>query len=90
MRQHGRIVLTIACWLAASPLAAQESHEHHHPEGEVLGRVHFPITCKPEVQPVFDRAMALLHSFGYETAREAFATAAEQDPACGMADGAWP
>jgi tetratricopeptide (TPR) repeat protein len=85
MRQHGLIALTIACWLAALPGVAQESHEHHHPEEEVLGHVHFPITCKPEVQPAFDRAMALLHSFGYETARQAFAALAEQDPACGMA-----
>lgn len=85
MKQHGLIALAVACWLAALPLAAQESHEHHHPEGETLGRVHFPITCKPEVQPAFDRAMALLHSFGYEPAREAFAAVAEKDPACGMA-----
>lgn len=85
MRQHGLIALAVICWLAALPGAAQESHEHHHPEGETLGRVHFPITCKPEVQPAFDRAMALLHSFGYETAREAFVAVAEQDPACGMA-----
>ncbi len=85
MRQHGLIALTITCWLAALPGAAQESHEHQHPEAEVLGRVHFPITCKPEVQPAFDRAMALLHSFGYETSRQAFAALEEQDPACGMA-----
>lgn len=83
--RYGLIVLTIACWLAAGPAAAQESHEHKHPETEVLGRVDFPITCKPEGQPAFNRAMALLHSFGYEAAREAFATLAEQDPACGMA-----
>lgn len=85
MRQHALITWTIICWLAAVPAAAQESHEHQHPAGEVLGRVHFPVTCKPEVQPAFDRAMALLHSFGYEMAREGFAAVAEQDPACGMA-----
>src|SRR6185436_3688533 len=85
MRQHALVALTIACCLAALPGAAQESHEHQHPEAEVLGHVHFPITCKPEVQPAFDRAMALLHSFGYEMARQAFASLAEQDPACGMA-----
>ena len=85
MRQHGFIALTLTCWLAAWPAAAQESHEHKHPETEVLGRVDFPITCKPEGQSAFNRAMALLHSFGYEPAREAFATLAEQDPACGMA-----
>lgn len=84
--RHGRsIAFIIACWLAALPLAAQEDHRHHHPAGEVLGRVHLPISCKPEVQADFDRAMALLHSFGYEAARQGFAQVAERDPACGMA-----
>lgn len=72
-------------WLTIVPLAAQESHEHHHAEAEILGQVHFPVTCKPEVQTAFDRAVALLHSFGYELAREAFAAVGKEDPACGMA-----
>ncbi len=85
MKQHTLIVFTVTCWLAAFPAAAQEDHSHHLAEAEVLGSVQFPVTCKPEVQPAFNRAMALLHSFGYELARSAFAGVAEQDPACGMA-----
>jgi len=86
MRQHALIACTVTCWLAVLPAAAQEeSHEHHHAAAEVLGNVHFPVTCSPTVQPAFDRAVALLHSFGYELARGAFAAVAEQDPACGMA-----
>jgi hypothetical protein len=86
MRQHALLAVTVTCWLAAVPVVAQEeSHEHHHAEAEVLGRVNFPVTCKPELQPAFDRAVALLHSFGYELARQAFADVAAQDPACGMA-----
>lgn len=79
------ITLTVTCWLALLPAAAQETHEHHHAEAEELGRVHFAVTCRPELQPAFDRAVALLHSFGYELARGAFAEVAEKDPACGMA-----
>lgn len=85
MRQSKLIFLIVVCCLAVLPAIAQESHDHHHPQGETLGRIDFPITCKPEVQAAFTRAVALLHSFGYEEARHAFAGVAEKDPACGMA-----
>ena len=49
------------------------------------GKVVFPITCTPEVQPEFNRGVALLHSFFYEEARRIFTAAAEKDPACAMA-----
>ncbi|MGH9399245.1 MAG: hypothetical protein ACRD00_02670 [Thermoanaerobaculia bacterium] len=70
--------------LLAPAAPAQEEH-HHHDEAEALGTVHFPTSCKPDVQPAFTRAVALLHSFGYEEARKAFAGVAERDPECGMA-----
>ena len=86
MRPHALIAVTIIGLLAVWPAAAQEeAHEHHHAEAEALGRVHFAVTCSPEIQPAFDRAVALLHSFGYELARGAFADVAEKDPTCGMA-----
>ena len=79
---------TVASLLFSALLApaapAQEEH-HHHDKGETLGEVHFPVSCKPEVQPAFTRAVALLHSFGYEDSRNAFAGVAAQDPECGMA-----
>ena len=49
------------------------------------GKVDFPITCTPEVQPEFNRGVALLHSFFYEEARRIFTAVAEKDPACAMA-----
>ncbi len=52
---------------------------------EKLGVVSFPTTCAPEIQPRFDRAVALLHSFWYEAAEAAFLEIAEKDPKCGMA-----
>jgi tetratricopeptide (TPR) repeat protein len=70
--------------LLAPAALAQEEHRHHG-GAEQLGTVHFPVTCRPDVQDAFTRAVALLHSFGYEDARNAFTAVAERDPACGMA-----
>ncbi len=58
---------------------------HEHPVPEKLGAVSFPTSCKPEVQRDFNRAVALLHSFAYHPAEEAFHLVAEQDPSCAMA-----
>src|SRR6266508_2715069 len=70
--------------LLATRAVAQETHAHHG-ESEMLGTVRFPVSCSEQVRPAFTRAVALLHSFGYEDARDAFAAVAEKDPACGMA-----
>ena len=69
----------------AGPALAQETHSHSHGAGEELGEVHFPTSCSAEVEADFTRAVALLHSFGYEESRRAFEVVAEKDPACGMA-----
>jgi hypothetical protein len=62
---------------------AQETHNHGVPEK--LGKVSFPVSCKPAVQEQFDRGVALLHSFAYAAAEDAFRGVAEQDPHCAMA-----
>lgn len=62
---------------------AQETHNHGVPEK--LGKVSFPVSCKPGVQEQFDRGVALLHSFAYSAAEDAFRGVAEQDPHCAMA-----
>jgi hypothetical protein len=68
--------------LVASALA-----QHEHPAGDPgkLGKVNFSVSCDPKVQPQFSQAVAMLHSFWYEKARDTFATVAEKDPTCGMA-----
>jgi tetratricopeptide (TPR) repeat protein len=63
--------------------SAQEMHNHGAPEK--LGKVSFPITCAPAVQEPFNRGVALLHSFAYASAEDAFRGVAEQDPRCAMA-----
>jgi hypothetical protein len=71
-------------WAPHAHAHAQEEHVHAH-GGEQLGSVHFPTSCAAQVAPDFTRAVALLHSFGYEESRLAFQDVAAKDPACGMA-----
>src|SRR5207244_11620979 len=71
--------------LGALPLWSQEDHQQHEHMVAGLGSVNFANSCAPSAQAPFARAIALLHSFGYEEARSAFADAATADPACAMA-----
>jgi hypothetical protein len=50
-----------------------------------LGQVNFPTSCTPEARSTMETAVALLHSFQYEEARQTFTQAAKQDPDCAMA-----
>ena len=52
---------------------------------ETLGKLSFPTSCAASVQPAFDRAVALLHSFWLDAAGKAFAGVAQSDPSCAMA-----
>ncbi len=52
---------------------------------EKLGTVHFPVSCGPERQPQFDRALAMLHSFWYPQDLKAFKEVADAAPSCAMA-----
>ena len=76
-----KIFLTLLFLL--SFLLAQEPHSHGTPEK--LGKVSFPTSCAPAVQERFDRGVALLHSFAYAAAENAFQSVARQDPQCAMA-----
>lgn len=81
MPDRWRILLTLLFIFPFS--AAQETHSHGTPEK--LGKVSFPISCSPAVQEQFDRGVALLHSFAYIAAENAFQGVAELDPRCAMA-----
>src|SRR5215210_2313922 len=54
-------------------------------EGEKLGNVNFPVSCRAEAQPGFNRAVAMLHSFWFPQALNAFAEVAKAYPDCAMA-----
>ena len=52
---------------------------------EQLGSVSLRVSCSPQVQSDFNRAVALLDSFQYDLAQKAFAAVAQRDPQCAMA-----
>src|ERR1700716_1433003 len=69
-------------------VAVAAAQEHQHGSGGTpsgLGTVNFGISCAPAVQTEFNHAVALLHSFEYDEARDAFVALAKKDPACPMA-----
>src|SRR5688572_32557549 len=69
--------------VAVTSLAAQV-HDHGR-SPEQLGRVEFPVSCSADAPQRFSRAMALLHSFWWESAQRAFREVAAVDSACAMA-----
>jgi tetratricopeptide (TPR) repeat protein len=74
--------------IAAPAVPAQDDHEDRHgPDASphALGEVHFPVSCLPEAQARFNRAMTLQHSFWYQQAAEAFRGVREADAGCTMA-----
>jgi hypothetical protein len=73
--------------LAFSSLSLFADDDHHHgtDPNEKLGSVSFPISCAADVQKPFERGVALMHSFEYEPAENAFKEVAAHDPQCAMA-----
>jgi Tfp pilus assembly protein PilF len=68
-----------------APLAWCDDEHHHALTAEEVGSVHFVTSCAKPVSLGFNRAVALLHSFQYEQARQAFSEVAKRDPKCAMA-----
>ncbi|MBA2704204.1 MAG: hypothetical protein H0U60_10165 [Blastocatellia bacterium] len=79
------ILLTVALFFyGTSPASAQAGHQHMHEPSEKLGQVNFIISCNPQAQRQFNRAVAWLHSFEYEEAEKVFTEVTVTDPHCGM------
>jgi tetratricopeptide (TPR) repeat protein len=72
------VVLAVAFLSVPSALTAGKAK---------LGDVHFPISCKAKVQSRFDYGLALLHSFEFREAEDAFRAVESDDPKCVIA--AW-
>jgi len=76
--------------LVTVTIAAQE-HDHGSTGAETgkppeqLGKVHFETSCAAAVAPKFDRAVALLHSFWFPVAIDAFNDVLKADPGCAIA-----
>ena len=71
--------------LASLSPVLRAQHQHDALTEQQLGTVHFPISCDPRVQKQFERGVALLHSFAFDTAEATFRHVAQDDPHCAMA-----
>jgi tetratricopeptide (TPR) repeat protein len=84
MAQLTSTCLAFVIALPVTSVGVQPPQDHSH-HGGALGTVHFQSSCTADVNAAFTRAVALLHSFGYEEARRAFQDVAARDPRCAMA-----
>ena len=80
-----RLTAVLAFALFCVPLAPCQDDHHHALTEEEVGSVHFSTSCRTDLAENFNRAVALLHSFQYEQARQAFTEISRQDPQCAMA-----
>jgi hypothetical protein len=67
---------------------ALPGHAHAHdadPATGPLGKVSFPTSCDARVQPTFERAVAMLHSFWFSAGEKAFRDVLKDDPQCAIA-----
>jgi tetratricopeptide (TPR) repeat protein len=81
MRVHFAVMLVVIALLPGGLGFTQD----HHPSPENLGTVKFSTSCSSAVQPQFNRAVALMHSFQFARAIEAFHAILASDPSCAIA-----
>ena len=75
------LVLTAAV-VSTTPSLAQD---HAHQPARQIGAVHFETSCTRAAAPVFDTAVAWLHSFEFAEAIAGFKRTLTIDPGCAMA-----
>src|SRR3954454_23156699 len=75
MRNVGWLLVLVAASAIAQPNNTANTH----------GTVDFKTSCAPAAVAEFNHAVALLHSFEYDEARDVFAAVASKDPNCAMA-----
>jgi tetratricopeptide (TPR) repeat protein len=89
MTSHTERVLLLAIagisLAIATSVRAQDAQAGHDHAGEHFGAVHVDTSCSAAVQPQFDRAVAMLHSFFYPETDKAFQAIADREPSCAMA-----
>src|SRR3989441_8271262 len=71
--------------LLAGPSVARADESASVAASGQLGKVDFPTSCAPEVQPLLEKGLALLHSFQYTESEKTFADASTRDPKCAIA-----
>ncbi|MGH7636899.1 MAG: hypothetical protein ACREOK_04540 [Gemmatimonadaceae bacterium] len=80
-----RLLLSTAGIVIAASAASAQDHVHPQGDADRLGRVAFAVSCAPGIQPKFERAVAMLHSFWFEAAHDAFTQIEKEDPDCALA-----
>jgi tetratricopeptide (TPR) repeat protein len=70
---------------ALSSVSFAQDHDHPADAGAAVGRVSFPVSCSADVQPRFEQAVAMLHSFWFEAANGEFTQIARADSTCALA-----
>ena len=71
--------------LIGAPWTAAAQHDQHGSPAPKLGTVHFETSCAASTRADFDRGVALLHSFEYRPAMEAFNQVLAADASCAIA-----
>ena len=66
--------------------ASVSSQDHSHGGMGKIGTVSFSTSCSALAQPQFNRGVALLHSFEFRGAIEAFDATLKADPSCRIAE----
>jgi tetratricopeptide (TPR) repeat protein len=79
------LTAVLASVVFLAPLGLGQEEHHHAISEEEVGSVHFLTSCAPDLTENFNRAVALLHSFQYEQARQAFTEISDRAPQCAMA-----
>lgn len=80
-----RFTLFVTMMMLLAPNLGHAQADHHHTSTEILGTVNFTTSCSSAVQPQFNRAVALMHSFQFQNAIEAFGAILVTDPSCSIA-----
>jgi len=62
------------------------AQDHQHGSADQVGTVSFATSCTAAAQPQMNHAVALLHSFEFLRAIDAFTATLKTDPSCGIAE----
>ena len=72
--------------ISAGLVAATPYPQHEHGAADGVGTVSFASSCSAPAQPQFNHAVALLHSFEFARAIDAFGVTLAADSSCAMAE----
>jgi hypothetical protein len=80
-----RYTLFVSMIVLLAPNLGHAQGGHHNASFETLGTVSFTTSCNGTVQPQFNRAVALMHSFQFQSAIEGFEVILATDSSCSIA-----